>query len=228
MLHDVAQPPALSELGSFGSQGPALCCTIGQQRPILSPAAVDVHLSTDRRRRSTHPSSDHSSRATSGQPPRDLLPLRQRQPKLTALRALGRLPPASAMNFRSDEFCRPRCLAMRLTGTPASRMSQIVFLSSSENRTTTTPPDRRHPKPANQVRVAMTVEDTAVPGAPQCAADAMPDCVSNTTRPKHGRRVVEVPVLGPSVDRDAMPNRTSGNLRRDVAEGIVEDRADAA
>jgi hypothetical protein len=59
-------------------------------------------------------------------------------------RGLGRLPPASAMNFRSDEFCRPRCLAMRLTGTPASRISQIVFRSSSENRTTPTPPDRRH------------------------------------------------------------------------------------
>jgi hypothetical protein len=45
-------------------------------------------------------------------------------------RALGRLPRASAMNLRSDEFRRPRCLAMRLTGTPTSRMSQIVFLSS--------------------------------------------------------------------------------------------------
>ena len=38
-------------------------------------------------------------------------------------RDVGRLPPASAMNLRSEEFCLPRCLAMRLTGTPASRMS---------------------------------------------------------------------------------------------------------
>jgi hypothetical protein len=65
-------------------------------------------------------------------------------------RAVGRRPPASAMNFRSDEFCRPKCLAMRLTGTPASRMSQIVFLSSSENRATPTPPDRQHQMLANQ------------------------------------------------------------------------------
>jgi hypothetical protein len=60
------------------------------------------------------------------------------------------------MNFRSDEFCRPKCLAIRLTGTPASRISQIVPLSSSENRTTTTPPDRRQQCFANQPRVALT------------------------------------------------------------------------
>jgi hypothetical protein len=54
------------------------------------------------------------------------------------------------MNFRSDEFWRPKCRAMRLTGTPASRMSQIVFLSASENRATTTPPDRRNQMLANQ------------------------------------------------------------------------------
>jgi hypothetical protein len=70
-------------------------------------------------------------------------------------RAVGRFPPALAMNVRSDEFCRPKCLAMRFTDTPASRMSQIVFLSSSENRTTPTPPDRRHQMLANQAGVAL-------------------------------------------------------------------------
>lgn len=49
-------------------------------------------------------------------------------------RGLGRRSPASAMNFRSDEFCLPKRLAIRLTGAPASRISQIVALSSSENR----------------------------------------------------------------------------------------------
>ena len=47
---------------------------------------------------------------------------------------VGLLLPWSAMNFLIDTFCQPRCLAIRLTGTPASRMSQIVFWSSSENR----------------------------------------------------------------------------------------------
>jgi hypothetical protein len=37
-----------------------------------------------------------------------------------------------------------------LTGTPASRMSQIVSFSSSQNRTTATPPGRRHKMLANQ------------------------------------------------------------------------------
>ena len=45
-------------------------------------------------------------------------------------RSAGRFPPASAMNLRNDKFRLPRCLAMRLTGTPASRMSQIVCRSS--------------------------------------------------------------------------------------------------
>ena len=58
-------------------------------------------------------------------------------------RGVGRLPPASAMNFRSDTFCLPRCFAMRFTGTPASRMSQITAFSASENRLTPAPPDRR-------------------------------------------------------------------------------------
>ena len=43
-------------------------------------------------------------------------------------RGFGRFPPASAMNLRNELFCLPRCRAMRLTGTPASRRSQIVFL----------------------------------------------------------------------------------------------------
>lgn len=59
------------------------------------------------------------------------------------------------MNFRTDELCRPKCLAIRLTATPASRISQIVALSSSENRTTT-PPDRRQQCFANQPRDALT------------------------------------------------------------------------
>ena len=57
-------------------------------------------------------------------------------------RAVGLVPPRSAMNLRSEEFCLSRCLAMRLTGTPASRISQIVFRSSSENRAISTPPDQ--------------------------------------------------------------------------------------
>jgi hypothetical protein len=48
------------------------------------------------------------------------------------------------MNFRSEEFWRPRCLAMRFTGTPASRISQIVALSASVNLAITVPPHRRH------------------------------------------------------------------------------------
>jgi hypothetical protein len=60
------------------------------------------------------------------------------------------------MNLRNDEFCLPRCFAMRFTGTPASRMSQITTLSASENRATTTPPDRRREMLANQADVAMT------------------------------------------------------------------------
>jgi hypothetical protein len=46
------------------------------------------------------------------------------------------------MNLRNEEFCLPKCLAMRLTGTSASRISQIVALSSSENRSIAAPPDR--------------------------------------------------------------------------------------
>jgi hypothetical protein len=48
------------------------------------------------------------------------------------------------------------------------------------------------------------------------------NCASSNARHSAGSRVLNVPVLAPSVDRDAMPNRASGNLRRDVAEDIVE------
>src|SRR5262249_13531386 len=94
----------------------------------------------------TAPTGRRSTETTDQQPDPERSP---RAPPATteahnAAEHSGRLPPASATNLRSDEFRPPRCLAMRLTGTPASRISQIVFLSSSENRTTTTPPDRRH------------------------------------------------------------------------------------
>ena len=83
---------------------------------------------------------------------------RSRSDNRNALRSrgLGRAPPADAMNVRNDEFCRPKCLAIRFTGTPASRIDQIVSFSSSENRTTTTPPDRHQQRFANQSRVAFT------------------------------------------------------------------------
>ena len=49
---------------------------------------------------------------------------------------------------------------MRLTGTPASRMSQIVLLSSGENRAIRGPPDRRHHCSPIRPVLQRSLEDT--------------------------------------------------------------------
>ncbi len=69
--------------------------------------------------------SSKGRRPDSGRSP--LVPPKRDGAPSAHVRALGLAPPWSAMNFLSDEFCLPRCIAMRLTGTPASRMSQIVL-----------------------------------------------------------------------------------------------------
>ncbi len=86
------------------------------------------------------------------------------EPKLTALpEALVASPRHRAMNLRNEEICRPRCLAMRLTGTPRSRMSQILALSASLKRLhTRTPPDRPHHCPPIRLVLQRPLEDTAV------------------------------------------------------------------
>jgi len=56
---------------------------------------------------------------------------------------IGDSLPGVAQLASRTVLVRSRCMAMRLTGTPASRMPQIVALSSSENRAIPTPPGRR-------------------------------------------------------------------------------------
>ena len=152
---DAAEPSALGELRSFRSQRPP--------RARDQPATPDTSSGRrwcsppGRSSKLTGPSRERSTGATNPRPdPRDLLSLFERQPKLRPLPRSRTSPAASAMNLRNDEFCRPRCLAMRLTGTPASRISQIVFLSSSESRATQhLPIDDTKCSPI-RTRVAMT------------------------------------------------------------------------
>ena len=93
-------------------------------------------------------------------------------------RAVGRFPPASAMNLRNDTFCLPRCLAMRLTGTPASRMSQIVWRSSSLKRLhICIPPDRWNQCPPIRLVLQRPLEDTGDRGHGHTRArDQRADC----------------------------------------------------
>jgi hypothetical protein len=86
-----------------------------------------------------------------GKTARNLLSLRQRPREARAVPERSDVfRPVVAINFRTEEFCRPKYLAIRLAGTLTSRGSQIVVLSSSENRGSPTPPNLRHQKFANQ------------------------------------------------------------------------------
>ena len=61
-----------------------------------------------------------------------------------AVRGATRDPVAAAARSAGAAEYVLAGLSACLTGTLASRMSHLVFLSSSENRATSPPPDRRH------------------------------------------------------------------------------------
>ncbi len=79
-----------SQLGRFGTPGPMPRRPMSSRSPILRPAAVRSHLPRDRRRSPPQPGCDTPHRLTSRQPPRNLLPFGQRQPKGRPLRTRHR------------------------------------------------------------------------------------------------------------------------------------------
>ena len=99
-----------------------------------------------------------------------------------------------------------------LTGTPASRMSQIVCLSSGENRAIHAPPDRRHHCPPIRQVLQRPLEATGDRGHPSHPL--------GTTLPG-GRRSCQQPAFrGPSAGdgsrRPAPPIRLTDCCRRDI------------
>ena len=98
------------------------------------------------------------------QAPRDLLAFLEREPQLRALPSTSDASLRARNELAQREFCLPRCLAMRFTGTPASRMSQMVCFSASLKRLTTTPPDRRTQCSPIRLVLQRPLEGTALRG----------------------------------------------------------------
>src|SRR6266511_1721377 len=118
--------------------------------PDTSPASVRVHLPTDRRSRTARPASDRPERQARGCAPRDLLTLRERQPKLATL------PSTRTPSTRvSDGLPQRRVLSSQMLGDPLDRHTRLAHVPDRllvllREPNHTTPPDRRHRMLANQ------------------------------------------------------------------------------
>ena len=133
-FHGRAQALTLGELRPLGRRARLRAARSGLDRPVFPPA-VGVHLTADGRGTTALISRQWPGRETGGRDQGDLFTfLRVRDAVPTAHGESVAFLPWSAMNTLSETFCRPSCLAMRLTGTPASRRCQNRLLVSSESR----------------------------------------------------------------------------------------------
>lgn len=146
------EAPALRQLGPLGSWRPP----VGQEGPIFPAPALGLDLATHGRGRPPRASAMTGREWPATSPRAILLQFLEGVPQFRAF-PRSRSPAADT----GDELAQRRVvssryLPMRFTGTPACCISQIVGLSSSENRFIHTPPDRRHHCSPIRLGVAMT------------------------------------------------------------------------